>query len=68
MATSPALIICSAVTGKVIGSFTMQEQTAYAEAGSIAEEVISSIKTVVAFGGEQSEIKRYAIKKIKIFI
>ena len=59
LATSPALMICGAIMGKVIGSFSTQEQTAYAEAGSVAEEVISSIRTVVAFGGELDEIKRY---------
>lgn len=39
---------------------TSEEQTAYAKAGSIAEEVLSSIRTVVAFGGEEKEIGRYA--------
>ena len=32
---------------------------AYAKAGSIAVEVLSSIRTVAAFGGEKKEIKRY---------
>ena len=32
---------------------------AYAKAGSIAVEVLSSIRTVTAFGGEKKEIKRY---------
>ena len=31
---------------------------AYAKAGSIAEEVLSSIRTVAAFGGEKKEIAR----------
>ncbi|KAJ3095022.1 ATP-binding cassette, sub-B (MDR TAP), member 4, partial [Phlyctochytrium bullatum] len=34
----------------------------YAEAGSIAQEVLSSIRTVVAFGGEGREIQRYKVK------
>ncbi|XP_012562041.2 ATP-dependent translocase ABCB1 isoform X1 [Hydra vulgaris] len=59
MAASPVLMICGAITGKAMGSLTVREQSAYADAGSIAEEVISSIRTVVAFGGEQEEIKRY---------
>ena len=37
----------------------MQEQNAYARAGAVAEEVISSIRTVAAFGGEKKEVVRY---------
>jgi ATP-binding cassette subfamily B (MDR/TAP) protein 1 len=33
--------------------------SAYAKAGSIAEEVLAGIRTVVAFGGEAKEIARY---------
>ncbi|KAA0184411.1 ABC transporter, subfamily ABCB/MDR [Hyalella azteca] len=36
-----------------------QEMAEYAKAGSIAEEVLSGIKTVLAFGGETKEVKRY---------
>ena len=36
----------------------MREQNAYASAGSVAEEVLSSIRTVLAFGGEDKEIER----------
>jgi ABC transporter transmembrane region. len=32
---------------------------AYGIAGAIAEEVLSSIRTVIAFGGQDSEAKRY---------
>ena len=35
---------------------TTKELDAYAKAGSIAEEVLSSIRTVAAFGGEKKEI------------
>lgn len=42
----------------MIGAITSEEQTSYAKAGSIAEEVLSSIRTVVAFGGERTEIER----------
>ena len=36
----------------------MKESSAYAVAGAVAEEVLSSIRTVVAFGGEQKAAKR----------
>ena len=35
-----------------------KEQEAYAQAGAIAQEVISSIRTVVAFGGQRKESDR----------
>jgi len=38
--------------------FTTKELDAYAKAGAIAEEVLSSIKTVAAFGGEDKEVER----------
>ena len=37
----------------------MREQKVYASAGGIAEEVLSAIRTVVAFGGEAKEAERY---------
>jgi ABC-type transport system involved in Fe-S cluster assembly fused permease/ATPase subunit len=33
---------------------------AYAEAGSVAQEVLSSFRTVAAFGGEEKESHRYS--------
>ena len=41
-----------------MASFSIREQGAYAAAGGVAEEVLSSIKTVVAFGGEEKEAER----------
>ena len=38
--------------------------TAYGKAGSIAEEVLSSIRTVVAFGGQDKEVERYEKKLV----
>jgi hypothetical protein len=39
------------------GVYTNKELKAYAKAGKIAEQSISSIKTVVAFGGEHHQVK-----------
>lgn len=44
---------------QVQSSLTTQELKAYSIAGVVAEEVLSSIRTVVAFGGEEKEIQRY---------
>lgn len=40
-------------------AFTTRELDAYAAAGSVAQEVLSSIKTVIAFGGMEKETRRY---------
>ncbi|XP_065186517.1 phosphatidylcholine translocator ABCB4-like isoform X2 [Sycon ciliatum] len=44
---------------QLVISFGTKEQEAYAKAGGVAEEVLSSIRTVVAFGGESKETERY---------
>ncbi|XP_029359235.1 ATP-dependent translocase ABCB1 [Echeneis naucrates] len=59
LAVSPALGISAALFSKVLASFTTKEQTAYAKAGAVAEEVLSSIRTVFAFSGQDREINRY---------
>uniref|UniRef100_A0A671WWP5 ATP-binding cassette, sub-family B (MDR/TAP), member 4 n=1 Tax=Sparus aurata TaxID=8175 RepID=A0A671WWP5_SPAAU len=47
------------VSPKIFAFFTSKEQTAYAKAGAVAEEVLSAIRTVFAFSGQDREIKRY---------
>ena len=37
-----------------------KRQSALSKAGSIAEEMLSSIRTVVAFGGQKKGIERFA--------
>ncbi|KAM5157180.1 ATP-binding cassette sub-family B member 5-like [Mantella aurantiaca] len=59
MATGPVVAISTAISSKMLVSLTSKELTAYAKAGAVAEEVLSSIRTVVAFGGQEKEIKRY---------
>lgn len=43
---------------QIMSTMTTRSLSAYAKAGSIAEEVFSSIRTVAAFGGEKKEIAR----------
>ncbi|XP_032895781.1 ATP-dependent translocase ABCB1-like [Amblyraja radiata] len=59
LAMSPIMGICTAIWAKILTSFTKQEQSAYAKAGAVAEEALSSIRTVVAFGGQKKEVDRY---------
>lgn len=55
----PLLGISTGLIAKVTTNLTSAELQKYGKAGSIAEEVLSSIRTVLAFGGEAKEIKRY---------
>ena len=48
--------------------FANREQKEYASAGAVAEEVLSSIRTVVAFGGEYKEAKRYGLSNTQVII
>ena len=43
---------------KIAAAFSSQEQKLYASAGAVAEEVLGSVRTVVAFGGEFKESAR----------
>ena len=49
---------CTVVVRGAWGKVAEQQQTLYAAAGSVAEEELSSIRTVAAFGGEHKEIDR----------
>ncbi|XP_049777245.1 ATP-dependent translocase ABCB1-like [Schistocerca cancellata] len=54
------LIVASIVTTEVISSrLVRKELHAYGKAGGIAEEVLSGIRTVIAFGGQDKEDQRY---------
>uniref|UniRef100_A0A8C0C1V9 ATP binding cassette subfamily B member 1 n=1 Tax=Buteo japonicus TaxID=224669 RepID=A0A8C0C1V9_9AVES len=59
LAVSPVLGLSAAIWAKVLSAFTDKEQAAYAKAGAVAEEVLAAIRTVIAFGGQEKEIKRY---------
>jgi ATP-binding cassette subfamily B (MDR/TAP) protein 1 len=43
-----------------------KELNAYGKAGGVAEEVISSIRTVLSYNGQQRETQRFA-KLLRIF-
>uniref|UniRef100_A0A672TGR4 Bile salt export pump n=1 Tax=Strigops habroptila TaxID=2489341 RepID=A0A672TGR4_STRHB len=45
--------------GAAVAKLTGRELKAYAKAGAVADEVLSSIRTVAAFGGEKREVERY---------
>lgn len=59
LSCAPLIIISTAVVAKMQSSLTEKELKSYSKAGSVAEEVLGSIRTVVAFGGEKKELDRY---------
>ncbi|XP_074509789.1 ATP-dependent translocase ABCB1 isoform X5 [Sebastes fasciatus] len=59
LAISPAIGLSAGIFSRVLATFTSKEQTAYAEAGAVAEEVLSAVRTVFAFSGQDREIERY---------
>uniref|UniRef100_U3I5L6 ATP binding cassette subfamily B member 1 n=1 Tax=Anas platyrhynchos platyrhynchos TaxID=8840 RepID=U3I5L6_ANAPP len=66
LAVSPVLGLSAALWAKVLSTFTDKEQAAYAKAGAVAEEVLGSIRTVIAFGGQEKEIKSGLIEPFQI--
>lgn len=55
----PLMAICGVIMGLVTAGFAPQILSSYAKAGHVAEQSISSIRTVVAFGGEKKQAERY---------
>ncbi|KAG8183769.1 hypothetical protein JTE90_002406 [Oedothorax gibbosus] len=59
LSITPVMTIAMALMSKIQASVSREEMQAYGTAGAVAEEVLSSIRTVVSFGGEKKEIQRY---------
>uniref|UniRef100_A0A671WRE3 ATP-binding cassette, sub-family B (MDR/TAP), member 11a n=1 Tax=Sparus aurata TaxID=8175 RepID=A0A671WRE3_SPAAU len=57
VAVSPLIGIAAGLMA--VARLTGRELKAYAKAGAVADEVLSSIRTVAAFGGENKEAERY---------
>ncbi|XP_077115094.1 ATP-dependent translocase ABCB1-like [Ranitomeya variabilis] len=61
LSVSPLLGISAAVWSKLLASFTTKELSAYAKAGAVAEEILTAIRTVVAFNGQEKALKQYNV-------
>uniref|UniRef100_A0A3Q3RNS9 Bile salt export pump-like n=1 Tax=Mastacembelus armatus TaxID=205130 RepID=A0A3Q3RNS9_9TELE len=59
IAVSPMIGIGAGLMAVAVSRLTGRELKAYAKAGAVANEVLSSIRTVAAFGGEHKEAERY---------
>uniref|UniRef100_A0A8C9WE03 ATP-binding cassette, sub-family B (MDR/TAP), member 11a n=1 Tax=Scleropages formosus TaxID=113540 RepID=A0A8C9WE03_SCLFO len=65
IAVSPLIGLAAGLMAMAVARLTGRELKAYAKAGAVADEVLSSIRTVAAFGGEDKETKREASWGIK---
>jgi ABC-type multidrug transport system fused ATPase/permease subunit len=59
LSVTPILALCGAVFAQVTAEAVGDGQGAYGNAGAVASEVLSLIKTVSAFGGQEEEARRY---------
>uniref|UniRef100_A0A8C7ZSP1 ATP-binding cassette, sub-family B (MDR/TAP), member 11a n=1 Tax=Oryzias sinensis TaxID=183150 RepID=A0A8C7ZSP1_9TELE len=59
IAVSPLIGLGAGLMAMAVARLTGRELKAYAKAGAVADEVLSSIRTVAAFGGEEKEAERY---------
>lgn len=60
MISTPVLALSLSFLSKLQSSISVKASVAYAKANSVAHEVFSSIKTVMAFNGQDREVHRYA--------
>ncbi|KAJ8405348.1 hypothetical protein AAFF_G00318210 [Aldrovandia affinis] len=65
IAVSPLIGLAAGLMALAVAKLTGRELLAYAKAGAVADEVLSSIRTVAAFGGEEKEAERYDSNLVK---
>ncbi|KAM7177249.1 ATP-dependent translocase ABCB1-like [Macrochelys suwanniensis] len=61
LSVSPLLAASAAVGSIFLASFTTKELTAYAGAGAVAEEILTAIRTVIAFNGQKKALAKYDV-------
>ncbi|NXM26526.1 MDR1 protein, partial [Oxyruncus cristatus] len=59
LSVSPLLAASAGVWSTLLASLTAKELSAYAEAGAVAEEILTAVRTVVAFNGQQKALAKY---------
>ena len=66
LAIVPLMIFASVFQIKLSSGYVVQSQDAYAEAGTVAAEGVTSIRTVASLGCENSVIDRYTDKLARV--
>lgn len=59
LATAPALVAVGGAFGRLSAHATARGQASYSAAGAVAEEALTLLRTVVAYGGEATEVAKY---------
>lgn len=57
---APLIVMSQGIVARAQSILTNWELRSYSLAGTVAEEVLGGIRTVVAFGGERKELERYS--------
>ncbi|KAG9442670.1 hypothetical protein H6P81_018524 [Aristolochia fimbriata] len=60
LAVVPLIVIAGGLSAVTLTSLSKKIEGAYAEAGKVAEEVISQVRTVYSFAGEEKAVKLYS--------
>ncbi|KAG0334643.1 hypothetical protein BG000_008155, partial [Podila horticola] len=61
MSTVPLMAACGAFMAKYSTESSVEGQGSYAKAGGLAEQAISSIRTVYAFNGQKRELQKFSV-------
>ncbi|CDS41648.1 ATP binding cassette subfamily B MDR:TAP [Echinococcus multilocularis] len=56
----PPIVIGFGILSYIVRKYTTKTQTAYERANSIASEALGAIRTIFAFEGQKTELKRYS--------
>ncbi|KAG9442706.1 hypothetical protein H6P81_018560 [Aristolochia fimbriata] len=59
LAVVPLIVMAGGVYAITVSNLSKKSEAAYAEASQVAEEVISQVRTVYAFAGEEKAVKLY---------
>lgn len=59
MVLAPIMSLAIAIASNVQSALAKRELKAYADSGGLANEVLTSIRTVIAFDGQESETRRF---------
>ncbi|ETE63392.1 Multidrug resistance protein 1, partial [Ophiophagus hannah] len=59
LSVTPLIAVSGGLWSYILSMLTTKELMAYAKAGSVAEEILSAIRTVIAFNGQKKAIARY---------
>ena len=62
LGATPFLAFGAAQFGSALNADNLETNSAYAEAGAVAEEVLGAVRTVNAFNSQQRETERFAVQ------